>query len=367
MCPIEYYTMIRSKNHIFDYRLRLVIHAKTHGKKSAARTFRCSINTVIKWCRRFKEKGLAGLVDLSRAPHSCPHKLPPEAANIILSYRDKTPAFGARHLKYEFDLPWGVNSIARVIRCNRPTRKRKRKHKVKNDLRAVKAAYKPFTRFQMDTKFLYDIPHYWPQMTMLSLPKYQYTVRELSLGAQFLTYGNELSLTYAEITANRLLQHLEQYGVDLREVVIQSDNGSEFDGQTPRRRDRGFTHTIEETFSATHRHIPPGCKNAQADVETVHNLIESEFLDIELFRSRKDFFAKIITYQNFFNLARKNGSRNYKSPLDLMKEKAPHLDPKIFHLPPLDLDATLTSKVVHDVPSLVVFALFSLFLVMGQL
>jgi len=351
VCPVEYYTMIRSKNHIFDYRLRLVMYAKTHGKKHAARTFRCSINTVLKWSRRFEEKGLAGLVDLSRAPHSCPHKLSLDAERVILSYRDKTPPFGARHLKYEFDLPWGVNAIARVIRSNRVTRKRKRKHRVKNDLRAIKAAYKPFTQFQIDTKYLYDIPQYWPQMTLLRLPKYQYTIRELSLGVQFLAYGSEVSITYAEITASRLLQHLQKYGVDLREVVIQSDNGSEFDGQTTRETDRGFTHTIEKLFPATHRHIPPGCKNAQADVETVHNLIEDEFFDIESFRSRKDFFAKITTYQHFFNLARKNGSRKYKSPLDLMKEKAPHLDPNIFYLPPLDLDAALSSKAVHDVPS----------------
>ena len=205
---------------------------------------------------------------------------------------------------------------------------------------------------EIDVKYLYDIPRYWPQMKSLGLPQYQYTVRELSTGAQFLAYGSELSTTYAEITIRRLLQHLEKYGVDLREVIAQSDNGGEFDGQAIKKKDRGFTHTVEKIFSATHLRIPPGCKNAQADVETVHNLIEDEFFDIESFRNRRDFFAKITTYQNFFNLARKNGSRKYKSPLDLMKEKAPHLDPRILCLPPIDLDATFSSKAVHDVPSL---------------
>jgi transposase len=345
--------MIRSKNHIFDYRLKLVTYAKSHGKKKAARTFRCSINTVIKWCRRFEQNGLSGLVDLSRAPHSCPHKLPKEAVDIILSYRKKTPSFGARHLKYEFDLPWGVNSIARVIRQHATTRKRKHKHRVKNDLRAVKAAFKPFTHIQLDVKYLYDIPHYWPQMKLLNLPKYQYTARELSVGAQFLAYGNELSVTYATITAHRLLQHLEKHGVDLREVKAQTDNGSEFNGQTEQEKDFGFTYTVEKLLSASHLRIPPGCKNAQADVETVHNLIEDEFFDIESFRNRKDFFSKVNTYQNFFNLARKNGSRNYKSPLELLTEKAPSLNPEILCLPVLDLDLALSSLPVHHVPSLV--------------
>ncbi|MCX6355582.1 MAG: hypothetical protein NTZ78_11870 [Candidatus Aureabacteria bacterium] len=119
-----------------------------------------------------------------------------------------------------------------------------------------------------------------------------------------------------------------------------------------KQKDRGFTYTIENIFSASHLRIPPGCKNAQADVETVHNLIEDEFFDIESFRNRKDFFCKVNTYQNFFNLARKNGSRNYKSPLDLLTEKAPSLNPRILYLPVLDLDAALSSQPVHHVPSL---------------
>ena len=352
MCPIPYYTMIRSKNHIFDYRLRLVLRANTYGKKSAVRTFRCSINTVRKWVRRFEEQGLAGLKDLSRAPHSCPHKLSRKAEKTILFYRDKAPCFGAPRLKKEFELPWGVNAIARVIRENRKTRKRKRKHRVKKDLRAIKAAYKPFTRFQVDTKYLNDIPNYWPQMKSLELPEYQYTIRELSLGAQFLAYGSEISATYAELTIKRLLLHLEKNGIDLHEVDIQTDNGGEFDGQSKHERDRGLTHTIERVFKATHTHIPPGCKNAQADVETVHGLIENEFFDIETFRDRKDFSAKVTTYQYYFNLARKNGSRGYKAPLDLMKEKAPKLDPSILFLPPLDLDAHFSSQGGHDVPNL---------------
>ncbi|MEJ2744198.1 MAG: hypothetical protein P8123_00680 [bacterium] len=82
-------------------------------------------------------------------------------------------------------------------------------------------------------------------------------------------------------------------------------------------------------------------------------MIEDEFFDIESFRNRKDFFSKVNTYQNFFNLARKNGSRNYKSPLELLTEKASSLNPEILCLPVLDLDLALSSLPVHHVPSLV--------------
>jgi len=350
MYPTGYYTMMRSKDHIFDYRLHMVHSAVTRGVKPTARMYQTSAPTVRKWRDRFTAEGSAGLRDRSRAPHSCPHKLSKEAEDTIIKLRKRLPGFGAEHLKDEFDLSWGVNSIARVIRQNCKTRIRKRKHRRKNDLRAIKAALKPFTHFQMDVKYLNDIPHYWPFMQFMGLPRFQYTTRELSTGAQFLTYADEISVTYATLTVKRLLEHLEKHGVDLTEVVIQSDNGSEFDGGHLDKSVPGFIDAIEKNFNALHVYIPPGCSNANADVETVHSTIEPEFFDIEKFRNRKDFLSKITTYQHYYNLARKNGSRGKKSPLTLLTEKAPELDPRILILPPVDLCSLLPQGVNH-VPS----------------
>jgi len=353
MYPTDYYTMIRSKNHIFDYRLHMVHSAITLGVKPTARIYKTSAPSVRKWRDRFEDEGSAGLRDRSRAPHSCPHKLPKEAEDTITTLRKRLPGFGAEHLKDEFDLPWGVNSIARVIRQNCKTRIKKKKHQKKNDLRHIKAAYKPFTHFQIDVKYLTDLPHYWPFMQFMGLPRFQYTIRELSTGAQFLTYADEISKTYAILTAKRLLEHLKKYGVDLTEVVIQSDNGSEFDGGHLNEEAKGFIHAIEKCFKARHVYIPPGCCNANADVESVHSTIEPEFFDIENFRNRKDFFSKITTYQHYYNLARKNGSRGKKSPLTLLTEKAPKLNPRILILPPLDLCSLLPllDQGVNHVPS----------------
>jgi len=62
----------------------------------------------------------------------------------------------------------------------------------------------------------------------------------------------------------------------------------------------------------------------QADVETVHNLIETEFLEIESFSSRTDFFNKAYTYQLFFNSPDLflQGKQN---PLAARSGKSPHL------------------------------------------
>ena len=351
MYPTDYYTMIRSKDHIFDYRLHLVHSAITIGVKPTARLYKTTPPTVRKWRDRYNAEGSAGLRDRSRAPHSCPHKLSEEAEDRIVALRNRLPGFGAQHLKNEFDLPYGVNSIARVIREKCETRLRKKKHHKKNDLRHIKAAYKPFTHFQMDVKYLNDIPHYWPFMQFMGLPKFQYTIRELSTGAQFLSYADEISVIYASLTVKRLLEHLDKYGVDLTEVIIQTDNGSEFDGGRLDKSVPGFINAVEKEYSARHVYIPPGCKNANADVESVHATIEPEFFDLEKYRSIDDFFAKISTYQHYYNLARKNGSRGKKSPLTLLTEKAPDLNPRILILPPVDLCSLLPQGVNH-VPSL---------------
>ena len=74
MCPVPYFTMIRSHDHSFDLRLHLVRAALQSGVRAAARQLGTSRNTVRKWLRRFRQSGPDGLRELSRAPKRCPHK-----------------------------------------------------------------------------------------------------------------------------------------------------------------------------------------------------------------------------------------------------------------------------------------------------
>ncbi len=64
----------------------------------------------------------------------------------------------------------------------------------------------------------------------------------------------------------------------------------------------------------------------QADVETVHNLIEMEFYEIEWFTSRQNFMDKAYSYQLYFNLQRPNSYKENKTPWQLVKEKQADLN-----------------------------------------
>ena len=48
--------------------------------------------------------------------------------------------------------------------------------------------------------------------------------------------------------------------------------------------------------------------------EPVHSLMERGFLEIEDFRDRADFLARVSSYNLFFNLARKNSGEENKRP-----------------------------------------------------
>jgi transposase-like protein len=335
---LRYCDMMRSKNHSFDLRLSLVKHARTRGIRAAARAFGCARNTVRTWVRRFERGGKSALTERSRAPKHCPHKTSPVEQKRVLAARARLPCAGPRRLKDLFGLRASEGAIARILRTRGLTRRRRTKRQKKNDLRAVKARYKPFERLQADTKPLYDIAAYWPQMRAHGLPRYQYSVRDVKSGALFVDYADELSTTYATMASERLVAHLRAHGVAMDTLVLSTDNGSEYGGTERRERQRGFHRRLEQC-GVTHRFLPPATPNAHADVESSHALIEHELFDLETYRDRREFFAKVRTYQRWFNFARPNYSKGGKTPAQILDEAG--LDPRLLLLDALDLDQHL--------------------------
>jgi transposase len=229
----------KDKEFRFDLRLSMAKDAKRFGIRSTARKWGCSRNTVRRWLRRYEEEGLQGLKERSHAPKSCPHKIKGEQAKKIIKLR-KESGFGAKRLKKEFGLSCGHGAINRIISENGMSRKPKTKRQKKNDLRKVKAKLKAFERVLMDIKYLTDIALFLPQIRLMGLPRYQYTIRDVKTGLLFLAYGSCISKTLACICISRFLSFLRSLGIDLSEVTVQTDNGTEFDGQMVSPVDIGF-------------------------------------------------------------------------------------------------------------------------------
>jgi len=261
-----------------------------------------------------------------------------------VALKPKYKRVGAEHVKILEDLPVSPKTIRKIWHENGvSSRKRRKKHVTKQNLREIKKQFALFERVCEDTKDLWDIPEYWPQMKFKRLPKIQYTLREVSCGIQFLGFADDRSLTHAELFAEYVNEHLKKHGLITEKGIRQTDNGSEYCGAWSAKGPSAYTRTIESA-KLIHGTIPPGAHRFQSDVETVHNLIEVEFYEIENFADRADFMEKAYTYQLFFNLERPNTYKENKSPWQLAQEKRPDIPKQALMLPPVDLDALLNKK-----------------------
>jgi len=348
MCPYPWYQVMRFSKDKKQQRYQMVIYALKHGVKSAARTYATTVKTVRKWVKRFKLGGYQALDDLSRRPHHSQNALSQEEKNVIVKLKIKYKRVGAEQVKTLEKLQRSSKTIRKTWRDNGvSSRKRKKKHVTKQNLREVKKKFKLFEQSCEDTKDLSDIPEYYFQMMQKQLPKWQYTFREISSGILFLGFADERSLTHATLFAQYINEHLKKFDLITPGDIRQTDNGSEYIGSWCAKNPSAYTLTLEKN-KLQHNTIPPGAHRWQSDVETVHNLIEFEFYEIESFRDRTDFMRKVLTYQTFFNLQRPNSYKEHKTPWQLAKEKRPDLKIEALLLPPIDLDALLNKKVAFS-------------------
>jgi hypothetical protein len=113
-------------------------------------------------------------------------------------------------------------------------------------------------------------------------------------------------------------------------------------GVGERRRSQGlppFTKLVEQKYHCRqHRFIPPHRSTYNSDVEAAHGIMEPEFYNLERFSgSLAAFLRQAYSYQLYFNLIRENSAKGYRTPEQLRAERAPHIDPRIFFLPPVVL------------------------------
>ena len=334
----RYYDIMRNAKDRRTVRYRVVAYALEHGVKPAVRRFRMCPKTVRKWRDRFEEEGWEGLEDRSRAPKNPAHRVSDHRRRRAVELKKRFPQFGAERLRRDFGLSVCPATARKIWREEGLLRRRRRKHKTKQNLRQVKAQWRLFEQTCVDTKDLDDIPELWTAVRRGHAPRVQYTAREVSSGMQFLAYGDERALCYATAFARRIIAHLESCGVDLRRCRVQTDNGSEFIGAWNARQDSAFTRAVQGVDGLEHHTIPPGAHTWQADVETAHNLIETEFYEVQPIAGRDDFLEQASAYCAWFNVARRNSYKENQTPWEIAHKRQPHLDPRLPLLPPVYLD-----------------------------
>jgi transposase len=329
------------------------------GIKATARFYVVSRNTVRKWLRRYQTSRIAGLEELSRAPKRIPHKTDAVTETRVVAVKEHLRRFGSRRLKRDFDLPCSHSVLDRIYRAHGLLKRRKRKRERRNDLRAEKAHLRAFERTCNDTKHLTDIPEYWTQARLLSLPWFQYSHRDVRTGTMLLGFANDLSLSHATVFAELVIEWYRQHQIKLPGSTWNHDGGSEFIGAWNAKEPSSYQQVLAAAEIGGLQ-IPKTTYNAE--VETIHNTIEFEFFEVERFKDRADFFRKASSYQWWYNCDRRNCYRQDLSPREILAAVAPEINPSILLLPVIDLDLALEQKVSyvmrqrrkrgHDVPGL---------------
>ncbi len=75
--------------------------------------------TVHEWLRRYAPQGLAGLVDGSARPLSCPHQMPSEVEARIIAIRHEHPGWGPWSLEHQLakDGVEPLPALSSIYRC----------------------------------------------------------------------------------------------------------------------------------------------------------------------------------------------------------------------------------------------------------
>jgi transposase len=358
MCPYRYYGIMRESKDPRQLRYQMVLSVEEYGIKATARYFQTSKNTVRKWHRRWHELGYQGLEEHSRRPLHSLNATPLEERTDLVRLKQKYKRLGAEAIKTIEGLHRSSRTIRKIWREEGvSTRPRRKKYRTKQNLRAVKKEWKLFQQVDEDTKYLNDIPEYYPQMMAQNLPRFQYTARDVTSGLLFLGFARELSLTNTTLFAQYLNRELTARGANLSHTRRQTDSGAEYIGGIFAKHPSSYTSTVESITGQTHATIPPAAYTWQADVETVHSLMEREFYELEHFSDPHDFLARAYSYQLFFNLARPNSYKENKTPWQLAKEKELGLSQSIALIPPVFIEDLLEIKLEnplkwgHDVSS----------------
>jgi len=192
---IRYYQLTKDMKNSYNLHREMVASALKNEISKTARLFGTTRKTVYKWLNRYREEGLQGLLDRSRAPRSNPGKIPLELEERILEIRRAHPYLGPYRIKEEFKIPCSTGAIYRVLKQNGLIRRRKKKYVVKRDLREVKKRLKLFELIQIDTKELKDIPKYYPYY-ISSFPGYMYTARDVRTGLAFVSFAREETVSF---------------------------------------------------------------------------------------------------------------------------------------------------------------------------
>lgn len=329
----EMYYSVNNMSVIVDKRLEMVHMAMEFGYKPTARFYKTDRNTVRKWCRRYALEGIDGLKDKSKKPITSPTRIKQSDIDKIndaaIDAKKKKKYITVKNIRKKTKIKaYSDATINRYI--NKVVGKKKyRKRDVTNGgTLKFKEYLKPFEIIQIDIKYLTDIDNlkpYFKDDDERSLAKYQITARDVLTGFPLVAYCYDRSVYHTTQFLEKVLEpFLKQFKyLNMKDVIIQTDNGSEFTNKYIRTKDgheakdTSFTIFVNNKFKRHRTNIPGHC-TANSEVENFHWNIERDCLAWEDITDNKSLLKYVDEYINVY-IRTKISKKNY-SPYQKIKE-----------------------------------------------
>jgi transposase InsO family protein len=291
------------------WRLGVLRHVEevTHNVTKTCRYYGIGRTAYYEWFNRYQKEGEESLRDKSRRPHNSPMATPVEIVAKVV-YLRQTYHFGPLRIKMYLERYHGISvnksSIWKILkRLNinlLPASQRYKRH-AERWKRYEKP--QPGHRLQVDVKFLERIKDTRQRY-------YQFTAIDDCTRLRVLRIyekNNQLTaIQFMDYVLSRLPFHTE---------VIQTDNGSEFQGQF-------HWHILDKGIN--HVYIKPRTPRLNGKVERSHRIDGEEFyrmLEGVVIDDAKLFNDKLQEWENFYNFQRPHSALNGQTPYERFREK----------------------------------------------
>jgi transposase InsO family protein len=238
-----------------------------------AERFGVTRQSVHRWLRRYAARGLAGLVDGSRVPGSCPHQMPPAVEARIVELRREHPGWGPRtighHLAREAVVPLpGRSSIYRCLVRHglievQPRRKRRADYKRWERSRAMEL-------WQMDVVGGVRLADGWKASVVTGIDDH----------SRFCVSALVVRRPTARPVCDALARAMRAYGVPAQ---ILTDNGKVFTGRFGPGIGEVLFDRICRENGIRHLLTAPRAPTTTGKVERFHKTLRREFLDGKVF------------------------------------------------------------------------------------
>lgn len=252
--------------------------------------------TVHRWLRRYAAKGLAGLVDGSTKPDSCPHQMSAVVEARIVELRRANPGWGPRTLLFRLEaegvepLP-GRSSVYRALVRHgliEPEARRRRKADYKRWERA-----RPMELWQMDIVGGVMLADGWRASIVSGLDDH----------SRFVVSAHVVRRATARPVCDALGIALRAHGIPDQ---ILTDNGKVFTGRFGPGTGEVLFDRICRENGVKHILTAPRSPTTTGKVERWHKTLRREFLDGKVFAGIEDAQIQVDDWVRTYNFERRH-------------------------------------------------------------